>query len=84
MRGGNSLFKERLGLAFVIVVHQFQVHVHEQRVEDLGQLCPVTVQHGLYEPLQAVVVNRVQLWVSLLAVSGQHHVDVWLVLASSC
>ncbi|TNN71204.1 hypothetical protein EYF80_018552 [Liparis tanakae] len=60
------------------------VHVHKQRVEDLGQLRSVTVQHRFYELLQAVVVNRVQLRVSLLAVGRQHHVDVGLVLPSSC
>lgn len=65
---GNSLFKERLGLTFMIVVHQFQIHVHKQRVEDLGQLCSVTVQNRLYELLQAAVVNLVQRRVSLLAV----------------
>lgn len=53
----------------MIVVHQLQIHVDKQRVEDLGQFCSVTVQHCFYELLQAAVVNLVQSWVSLLAVS---------------
>ena len=77
---GNSLFKKGLGLIFMVVVHQFQIHVYKQWVENLGQLCSMTVQNCFYEPFQAAVVNLVQSWVSLLAVSRQNHIDIWLVL----
>lgn len=53
----------------MVVVHQLQIHVDKQWVEDLGQLRSVTVQNRLYELLEAAVVNLVQSWVSLLAVS---------------
>lgn len=53
----------------MIVVHQLQVHVDKQRVEDLRQFCSVTVQNRFYELLQAAVVGLVQSRVSLLAVS---------------
>ncbi|KAF3843995.1 hypothetical protein F7725_016043 [Dissostichus mawsoni] len=65
------------------VVFIFQIHVHEQRVEDLGQLRSVTVQNRFDELLQAAVVNLVQGGVSLLAVGRQHHIDVRLILPSS-
>lgn len=31
----NSLFEKSLCLILVVVVHQLQIHVHKQRVEDL-------------------------------------------------
>lgn len=52
----------------MVVVHQFQIHVDKQRVEDLGQFGSVTVQNGLYEPLKAAVVNLIQSRISLLTV----------------
>lgn len=66
---GNSLFKESLGLTFMIVVHQLQIHVDKQWVEDLGQFCSVTVQNCFYKSLEAAIVNFIQSRVSLLAVS---------------
>lgn len=76
----DSLFEERLGLVFMVIVNQLQIHVDKERVEDLGQLCSVTVQNGFYEPLQAAVVNLIESWVALLTVGRQNHVDVWLIL----
>lgn len=64
----DSLLKESLRLTFMIVVHQLQIHVDKQWVEDLRQLCPVAVQHRLDELLQVAVVNLVESWVSLLAI----------------
>lgn len=65
----DSLFKEGLGLVFMVVVHQLQIHVDKQRVEDLGQFGSVTVQNRFYELLQVTVVDLIQSWISLLAVS---------------
>lgn len=83
-RSKNPLFVKRLGLILVAVVHQLQIHVHKQRVEDLWQLSSVAVQNWLDEPLQTAVVYLIQRRVALLAVRRENHIDIRLVLAGSC
>lgn len=79
----NLLCKKRLCLAFMIVVNQFQVHVDKERVEDLGQLCSVTVQNCFDKLFKITVIHLIQSWVSLLTVGGQDNTDIWLIVTSS-
>ena len=72
----DLLLKEGFGLGFVVVVDQLEVHVHEERVEDLGQLRPVAVQHRLDELLEATVVDVVEDRVPLLAVGRKDDVHI--------
>ena len=55
----NVLFEESLCLHLVVVVHELQVHVDEERVEDLGQLSSVTIENRLDKLLQAAIVDLV-------------------------
>lgn len=72
----------------MLIVDQFQVHVHEERIKELRQLCPMAVQGALDEVFQAAVVLLVQRRVPLLVVSREHRAHVRLVLhnhrASDC
>lgn len=42
-------FKKRLCFTLMLIVDQFQIHVHKERIKQLRQFCPMTVQGTLNE-----------------------------------
>lgn len=82
LRTLNPLFEKRLRFVFMVVVNQLQVHVNEERVEELGQLSPVAVQHRLDELFQPAVVHLIQGRIPLLAVRREDDTDIRLVFST--
>lgn len=72
----------------MLIVDQFQVHVHKERIKELRQFRPMTVQGTLDEVFQSTVVLLIQRRVPLLVVGRQHRAHVRLILhnhrASDC